>query len=373
MNKSFAIAAFLLLLAGCLPASPTAVGTVPATLEPIPVTETKSAPELILMQAGYGMHGSWYDLYFTDPTSPYAAQETGGLDTPLVEAIDSARLSVDVAAYSLSLPSVRDALIRAHRRGVAVRVVMESDNRDRSAPQALLDAGISVLGDRREGLMHNKFVVIDRSDVWTGSMNFTTNGTYDDNNNLIHIGSSKMAENFITEFEEMFVDDKFGSDTVSATPNPNFNIDGTRVETFFSPDDGASAHLEEILYGAQESIYFMAYSFTSDPLGEAIRKRAMDGLTVEGVMEAEQVASNEGTEYDPFALGGLDVRLDGNGGQMHHKVIIVDEIIVITGSYNFTNSAETRNDENLLIIYSPEIASQFLDEFKRVFGQTTQP
>ena len=75
----------------------------------------------------------------------------------------------------------------------------------------MIDAGIPVLGDRREGLMHDKFVVIDRSEVWLGSMNYTYSGTYEDNNQLIHIRSVEMAENYTTEFEEMFVDDKFGA------------------------------------------------------------------------------------------------------------------------------------------------------------------
>lgn len=352
---------------------PASVSPVPSTPAPAPVTATASSPELILMQAGYGTRGAWYELYFTDPSSPYAVQQTGGPDLALAAAIDNARLSVDMAIYSLSLPSIREALVRAHRRGVAVRVVMESDNRDRSAPQALMEAGINVLGDRREGLMHNKFVVIDRAEVWTGSMNFTPTGTYTDNNNLLRIRSTKIAENFTTEFEEMFILDKFGPDTIKATPNPAVTIEYTKVETFFSPDDGVSARLEELLYAAETSIHFLAFSFTSDPLGEAIRLRALEGLTVAGVMEAEQVASNIGTEYDPFALAGLDVRLDGNKGQMHHKVIIIDEKIVVTGSYNFSKSAETRNDETLLIIHSPEIARSFVAEFERVFQRSRAP
>ena len=95
------------------------------------VTET---PEFELTEiplpAGYGAHASWIDIYFTDPESPLSSQETGGLDGPLEASIDSARLTVDVAIYSMSLRSVRDALIRAHERGVQVRVVMESDNMD---------------------------------------------------------------------------------------------------------------------------------------------------------------------------------------------------------------------------------------------------
>jgi phosphatidylserine/phosphatidylglycerophosphate/cardiolipin synthase-like enzyme len=67
------------------------------------------------------------------------------------------------------------------------------------------------------------------------------------------------------------------------------------------------------------------------------------------------------------------VRRDGISGLMHHKVIIIDREIVITGSYNFTASAEDRNDENLVIIYNPFIAEWFLAEFERVFSAAEKP
>lgn len=323
----------------------------------------------IQLPAGYGVDGGWYQLYFTNPASPLASQRTGGVDGPFVEAIDAAKLSIDIAVYSLSLNSIRDALLRAHDRGVQVRMVMESDNLNRADPQKLIDAGIPILGDRREGLMHNKFAVIDNSDVWTGSTNYTDTGVYDDNNNMIHIRSVKLAENFTKEFEEMFIDDKFGDNTVPETPNPRVTIDGTPIDTYFSPDDGVQANLLDIINNAQESIYFLAFSFTADSLGDAIRARAEDGVTVEGVMDTEQVNSNVGTEFDPFRQAGLDVYRDGNPGQMHHKVMIIDKDIVVFGSYNFTNSAEERNDETLLVIYNKDIAAQFIAEFQRVYGQ----
>jgi len=240
---------------------------------------------------------------------------------------------------------------------------------DGSAPQALIDAGIPVLGDRREGLMHDKFVVIDRSEVWLGSMNFTYSGTYEDNNQLIHIRSVEMAENYSKEFEEMFVDDKFGPDVVPETPYPEVNIDGTDIEVYFSPDDGVANHVFELLSQAEESIYFLAFSFTTDEFGEVIRSKAEDGLTVAGVMEEQQVKSNVGTEYDLFKQAGLDVFVDGNEGQMHHKTMIVDENIVITGSYNFSRSAETRNDENLIVMHNDKIADFYLNEFQRIYQQ----
>ena len=334
-----------------------------------PVSGSSSTLTNIPLVAGYGVDGGWFELYFTDPTSPLASQETGGPDGPLVAAIDSARLSVDVAIYSLSLNSVRDALIRAHKRGVQVRIVMESDNLDRTDPQILKDAGIPILGDRREGLMHDKFVVIDNSEVWLGSMNFTDSGAYTDNNNLMRIRSVEMAENYTKEFEEMFVDDMFGPDVVAETPNPRVIIDETPIDVYFSPDDHVQDSFVELVENAQGSINFMAFSFTSDPIGDAVRVSAEEGVIVSGVMETEQVKSNIGTEFDPFSQAGLDVLLDGNEGLMHHKVMIIDESIVVFGSYNFTASAEIKNDETLIVIYNKDIAAQFMDEFKRVYTQ----
>ena len=217
--------------------------------------------------------------------------------------------------------------------------------------------------------MHDKFVVIDNSEVWTGSMNFTDSGAYEDNNNLIRIRSEKMAENFTREFEEMFRDDRFGPDTVAETPNPRVIIEGTPIDVYFAPDDNVQASFVELVNNAEESINFLAFSFTADEIGAAVRERADDGVTVSGVMEDDQVNSNIGTEFDPFMQARLDVERDGNPGQMHHKVMIIDENIVILGSYNFTKSAETRNDENLLVIYNDAIAAQFMAEFERVYSQ----
>jgi len=352
------ILTFLLAACGQVPAIPT------PGVEITPTTGTNITP--IDLEAGYGVKGSWFELYFTDPTSPLSPQGTGGLDGPLVNAIDQARLSIDVAAYSISLNSVRFALINAHKRGVQVRMVMESTNMDRSDPQALIEAGIPIVGDNMDGLMHNKFMVIDKSEVWLGSMNFTDSGTYDDNNNMMRIHSTKIAEDYSVEFKEMFEDHKFGPDVVRQTPNPTVTIDDTRIDIYFSPDDGVINSLVNLLNGAKESIYFLTFSFTSNELGEIIRAKDEAGLTVAGVMDEEQISSNQGTEYDPFKQAGIDVRIDGNAGQMHHKVFILDEEIVVLGSYNFSQNAEVRNDENLIIVYNPIIAEQFMMEFERV-------
>src|SRR3990170_2940916 len=157
-QDSYMVSLAVVLLAACgnVPQTP----TVEITQRTTPGTHFTP----IELQSGYGVRGAWYGLYFTDPASPLAPQATGGLDGPLVEAIDAARLSIDVAAYSLTLNSVRNALLNANDRGVTVRIVMESTNMDTSDVELLVEAGIPIVGDEKQGLMHDKFMVIDRSE-----------------------------------------------------------------------------------------------------------------------------------------------------------------------------------------------------------------
>jgi phosphatidylserine/phosphatidylglycerophosphate/cardiolipin synthase-like enzyme len=314
----------------------------------------------------------WYAVYFSDPADPSSKSFRGGPDKALAEAIDAARVSVDVAVLQLNLWSIRDALLHAYQRGVKVRLVTDSDYLDEKEVQQLAEAGVPVLGDRREELMHNKFTVIDRQEVWTGSMNYTVNEAYRNNNNLIRIYSPQLAENYTTEFEEMFVDDRFGPGSPANTPNPSLKIGETRLQSCFSPDDGCTAQLVKVIRNAKQSIYFLAYSFTSDDLAGALIERFKQGVKIEGVMERSQQASNSGTEYERFRSAGLNVRLDANPNQMHDKVMVIDGQVVVTGSFNYTYSAEKYNDENLLVIYHPQIAELYLAEFERIFNQASK-
>jgi phosphatidylserine/phosphatidylglycerophosphate/cardiolipin synthase-like enzyme len=346
----------LFMLTSCV--FPTLVGDQPSQIPPLTGIETPN---------GIGSASDAIQVYFTDPTAPRAKDYKGGPDEILAAAIDQARLTVDVAAYNFNLWSIRNALIRAYKRGVVVRIVMESDNMDSREVQEIDDAGIPVVGDQHEGLMHNKFVVIDHSEIWTGSMNFSVGGAYKDNNNLVRIHSVKLAEKYTGEFEEMFGDHLFGPDVLTDIPDTGLEIDGIPVEILFSPDDRVAARIIELVQDAQESIYFMAFNFTSNDIGSTITLQAQSGLSVVGVMDADQVISSQGTEYDQFRQAAMNVRLDGNEpGLMHHKVIIIDHQIVITGSYNFTASAEENNDENVVIIFSPNVAARFEEEFQRV-------
>jgi len=95
------------------------------------------------------------------------------------------------------------------------------------------------------------------------------------------------------------------------------------------------------------------------------------GVEVSGVMEEAQAKSNSGTEFNRLRVAGADVRLDGNPRNMHHKVLIIDDQIVMFGSYNFSFFAETTNDENLIILHDPSMTAQFMEEFERIYAQAT--
>jgi phosphatidylserine/phosphatidylglycerophosphate/cardiolipin synthase-like enzyme len=202
-------------------------------------------------------------------------------------------------------------------------------------------------------------------------MNFTTNGAYCNNNNIVRFDSPELAANFTAELDEMYDDRAFGPTSPDNTPNKLLSINGVRVENYFAAEDEIAPILAAIIEDADNEIVFMAFSFTHEEIGEAMLARAEAGVTVRGVFETTG-SNTEFSYYPPMLSAGLAVRQDGNSRIMHHKVIVVDGEIVIFGSFNFSASANDSNDENLLIVYDPVFAGAFLEEFEKVWAQAKQ-
>lgn len=304
-------------------------------------------------------------VFFTHPVAQGVSAQAAAIESGLGAVIDSAVQSVEVAIYHLDLEALRDSLIRAQRRGVLVRMVTESDNILGPVVASLESAGIPVLGDRREGLMHHKFLVIDGRQVWTGSMNLTFHDLGRNDNNFLHLESTELAADYQREFEEMW-GDRFGPESLSDTPYPRLTVGGVPVEVYFSPDDGAATRILEWIRSARTSVRFLAFSFTSDDIAQAMIDRARAGVSVQGVMDSGQ-SQGMGTELERLRQAGIPVRRDGNTGLMHHKVIVVDGESVWTGSYNFSRNAEETNDENAILLFDREVARAFEQEWQRVF------
>jgi phosphatidylserine/phosphatidylglycerophosphate/cardiolipin synthase-like enzyme len=339
--------------------------TTPGSIEP-PRSDNRAAADQVR-------------VFFTTPTLRYPDAPNRRAASPvlhgLIDDIAHARTSVDVAAFDLDLPQLVDALIDARRRGVAVRAVIDSENLVDPAVAMLTgrlqDRRVPITFDRRAPFMHNKFVVIDDAIVWTGSWNLTENCTFRNNNNAVRIKSRQIAAAYRREFEQMHAG-AFGTAKRSDVLRSATRINDGSIEIYFSPQDKALPFILEQIEQTHSTLVFMAFSFTSAPIADALINAAARGVHVEGVIEKRN-AGGTGSVFALLRNRGIDVREDGNCYIMHHKVMIIDNHTVITGSYNFTNNAENTNDENLAIIRSAAIARLFLEEYARIKRQAAEP
>lgn len=316
----------------------------------------------------------WYRVYFTSPND---AEGSGGrvkdIVYALIGAINQSENDLAIAIYMLDLNEVGDAILAASRRGVRVRMVTDEDSLGQSPTlQKLKEAGISIVTDQRPTLMHDKFMVIDKKGVWSGSYNWTRSCTYRNDNNAIYIESTQLAEDYLQEFDEMYYNKHFGEEKKTRIPYPSLAIGDASTEICFSPQGRCSTKIARAISQAEKSIRFMAFAFTSDPIAEALVERYHSGIDVSGVIESYQ-SDKPGGDYAAFQDLKMNVRLDGNPYNMHHKVFILDEKTVILGSFNFTRSADKYNDENLLVIKDPQIAALYSREYERVYAQAQNP
>ncbi|MBK8910582.1 MAG: hypothetical protein IPM61_04560 [Chlorobi bacterium] len=321
--------------------------------------------------------------------------------------IAKAKSSVDMAMYNLNVQSVVDALIAAQKRGVKVRVVGHVENGGDQKFQQLVSAGIPLITNPRapsgeqQPLMHNKFFVIDARPgapsgsqpvTMMGSWNATFAQTYTDPNNLVIIRDAAVTAAYLKEFQEMWggADDApnggaaaFGAAKTNNTPH-TFTVDGTRIDVYFSPSDGTASRINDALLTGQSSIYTANLTFTYSQFSSSLSRQKNRGADVRCIIDNVKDQGSQFSALQSFAEA-FDWQLTGI---FHHKYAVMDAIplgtgtfpVVVTGSHNFTVSAETRNDENAAIIYSAAIANQFLQEFaarykevggKAPFVQTT--
>lgn len=287
----------------------------------------------------------------------------------LAEFIGTALSTLDVCIYDLDLENVADALIDAQKRGVSVKVVTDSDNYKLNAVRRLLETGIEVIPDNRKSIMHNKFVVADAMRVWTGSFNFTENCAGRNDNNAIVLESPELAAGYIAKFDEYHAG-RFSRAAKLRTENPSVKAGSIPVRYAFSPSDGVRRILLEELSSARKSVDVMAFSFTDGTLADKLAELVRRGVAVRCLFDNGQAGSKY-SRKGALAKAGVHVCSSPNRtGKMHHKVIIIDNTTVITGSYNYSRNAEEFNDENIIVLRCPAIARYYTKEFKRCIRGT---
>ena len=146
--------------------------------------------------------------------------------------------------------------------------------------------------------------------------------------------------------------------SVQAEPQP-----AEILAIYFTPPAGGASGLIKQIDGAKKSIKVMAYGFTATNLAEALVRAKRRGVDV-GLVQDEKSAQNNRETLPILLAAGIEVRSDGKHAIQHNKVMLIDDDIVITGSYNFTKSAEKRNAENIMIVRSSYAARRYADNWK---------
>lgn len=331
----------------------------------------------------------------------FRAEGEDSLDYHLGKYIHNAEKTIDCCFYDFDRQVIADSLVAAHNRGVKVRFITDTDNVALPQVVQLQSAGITVITDAfpltygGSNIMHNKFAVIDTQVLFTGSWNITDNCTDRNANNSIIIKNRIVSENYLKEFTEMW-----GSSTM--TPNASvskfstqktdnithqFIVDNDTVKVYMSPSDGCASKMISAINTANSSIYFCIFSFSSQPISDAMRIKYNGGVDVRGVFDATYWNADYSKSLDMRGLSNLsgdnnpwsppaDVFKDSvDGNLLHHKYMLIDSDkwtsnpIVITGSYNWSDAAEDGNDENLVIIHSKYFAEMFLQEFSARYAE----
>ena len=410
-----------------------------------------------LIQAYFNNHQAKAANY----TDPYRQITRPGDDLEqiiIVDAISSARQSVEVAVFELRLPKIAQALAERYQAGVKVRVILDNSyslpfsqltpseinqlderahsryeeyfalidlNRDgqlsdaeinqRDALVILRNAGVPLIddtadGSRGSGFMHHKFVIVDNNTVLTGSANLTLSGIHGDlrqresrgnANNLLKIKASGLAKLFTEEFNLMWgdgpggeLDSKFGKNKPFREPQ-QVNIGETVITVQFSPTSprkpwnlSSNGLINKTLERATQSVNLALFVFSEQRLANTLETIDRQGIPVKALLDRGfafryysegldllGVALTNNCKYEkdnlpwrePITTVGVPQLPPGD--KLHHKFAVVDRQTVITGSHNWSASANYSNDEAVLIIENPTVAAHFTREFDRLYGK----
>lgn len=304
--------------------------------------------------------------------------------------INRAKSTIDITIYnwdnSAGGLAITNALNAAYLRGVKIRIIY--DNTTTQSGLNTINPGIKLLPSpvgASYTIMHNKFVIIDANNVnpnnaivWTGSTNWTNNQLTLDANNVIIFQDQSMARGYKLEFDEMWGDtsvtsspntlvSKFGQFKKDNTPH-EYNVNGKRVESYFSPSDGTTSHILSTIATANTDLYFGLLLETRSDIATKIKNQIIaNSLNAKGILND---TANASTAF--FIMQGVmasNIKINSFSWLFHHKYMIVDQSnissdpILWTGSHNWSNSGETKNDENSVVVHDASIANIYYQEF----------
>ncbi|PIF05459.1 MAG: hypothetical protein CSA36_06460 [Draconibacterium sp.] len=339
------------------------------------------------------------NVFFNTPADTSVATGAHAMDIgtlmedTLIAYINRAEETIDFCIYNINnngISNVANALNAATQRGVQVRVITCGHTNHLGIDDLLPSIPVLERPDIKDsGIMHNKFVIFDASSsdphkpwVWTGSLNLSYNQVNTDAQNILFIQDQALAKTYEIEFEEMWGSNgfspnvtlaKFGADKTDNTPHLLL-IDTTYIECYFSPSDGTNKKIMDALNSANNDLSVETMLITRTDLAMAIAEAQQRGVEVEVITNYFQ---NNSATVNDLLHSSLPQRKfvddEQTPGLMHNKFAIIDANFtvsdpqVVTGSHNWSKSANTTNDENTLIIHNAEIANLYFQQFAQRF------
>ncbi len=307
----------------------------------------------------------------------------------LLNEINNAKTTIDFAIYGIDgQPEINKALINAQKRGVKIRWVydtnkngstiykeslalakhLQNNRRDIDYDAQILKRGNVKDANIKDSIMHNKFFIFDNQKVWTGSANISHTDLSGFNaNSAVLINSSKIAQIYKAEFEQMYAG-KFHIYKNKTADNVNI-LGNSKISVYFSPQDKIITNrIIHMLDAAKTYIYIPVFVVTHKDFNNALIRAKNRGVDIRLIVDA----TSAGQKYSSVKFlreNKIPVKAENRAGKMHMKSIIIDDKYTIIGSMNFTKSGEKYNDENVLIIENPKIATAFKKEFLRFWRE----
>lgn len=280
-----------------------------------------------------------------EPARLYCNQCQDDLTRLMERAIGEATESVHLLIYNLSSPHLIAALERKRYQGVDVVVVADASEAKRLRNR--LDPAIALIPRAAAGLMHQKVLVVDRRQVWIGSANWTPSSLRSHTNLILGMEAPELAR-FLAESAVSRLDGLL-------PPLPArraFDVGGQQVEYWQLPsDERALPRLIGLIDGAEEKVRVALFTWTHPELTEAVIRAHQRGASVRAVIDGYSGAGSSRRTVERLQEAGVSVRLSMGPELLHHKLLWIDDIVLVTGSANWTKAAFAKNDDAFLVLY----------------------
>lgn len=299
----------------------------------------------------------YVELYLTEPEKYSFGNSI--IEKKLIELIDNSKNIITIFAFDFDNANLLEALIEASRRGVKIRIICDLKNTPSNVLK-IFDAQNWLVYYKSKKLMHHKIIIFDEKIVGLGSMNFAISCMYSNNNDFYLIKNENIAKMFESYFDYL----AYGKNK-DLLRKPQ-TIDGITFYFTNSPYYNINDYISGLIEKANKRIVFAYSTFTNDILAKKIIKNVEDKkLFFFGILEKRNAYSKYSV-YNTFLNNNLHIYLDRNDYYMHHKLMIIDNLI-LTGSYAISDRQNTEksiefNDDLAFCLEDDRIAD-FLVEY----------